>query len=269
MPEIYNYCLIIVNVLSNHSIYSLAHAEASFPTFISFIPILMKTFAAKLLDSKQRNENEDGNETATNEAQSGTVTSQKWAYISAIQYLLKGWSIVLQNAQFVKELTGRWFEGYKMTMSIISSFMHAIFSVPFGEREEISVPLPDREIFKEILVKIGLFSSYFFGRTLPKIFTILAETVEEFLSTMETHVTVEDLNMWRENMHWILLIVGHSLVEEDDNHNCIFQNSILNYYENVVTREDNDFSTYASYIKACIDEPQDLTDPSDVDLVIK
>uniref|UniRef100_A0A1I8EEB6 Exportin-1 C-terminal domain-containing protein n=1 Tax=Wuchereria bancrofti TaxID=6293 RepID=A0A1I8EEB6_WUCBA len=218
---------------------------------------------------KQRSENEDGNEAAANEAQSSPVTAQKWAYISAIQYLLKGWSIVLQNAQFVKELTGRWFDDYKMTMSIISSFMHAIFSVPFGEREEVSVSLPDREIFKEILIKIGSFSSYFFGQSLSKIFTILAETVEEFLSTIETNVTVEELNMWRENMHWILLIVGHSLVEEDDNHNYVFQNRLLNYYENIVTRENNDFSIYALYIKACIVEPQDLTDPSDIDLVIK
>ncbi|EJW73485.1 hypothetical protein WUBG_15610, partial [Wuchereria bancrofti] len=46
---------------------------------------------------KQRSENEDGNEAAANEAQSSPVTAQKWAYISAIQYLLKGWSIVLQK----------------------------------------------------------------------------------------------------------------------------------------------------------------------------
>lgn len=66
-----------------------------------------------------------------------------------------------------------------------------------------------------------------------------------------------------------LLITGHILVEEDKDHNCIWQSKLLVYYEDIITEEENNIDSYASYIEACINAPQTLTDPPDIDLVIK
>ncbi|VDM94200.1 unnamed protein product, partial [Onchocerca ochengi] len=152
---------------------------------------------------------------------------------------------------------------------MISSFMQTMFSAPFGDREEVSVTLPDREIFKEIMIKIGSFSSYFLDQMLPKIYIILAEILGEFLITMETGMNEESLNMWRENMHWILLAVGHTLVEEDKNRNCVWQRKLLDYYDEISEEGHANINICASYIDACIDTPQILTDSSDINLIIK
>ncbi|EFO25742.2 hypothetical protein LOAG_02747 [Loa loa] len=272
MPETYSFCLMIVNILSSHPIYSLIRAEATFPSFLSFIPILMESFAVKLSDSKETSEN-DGENKNVNKAEKDAVKechmALKWAYISAIQHLYKGWLIILQNLQFIEQLTTYWLDFAKITNGMISSFTQTVFSVPFGDREEVSVPLPDREIYKEILIKIGAFSSYFLDQTLSKTFSMLVETVEEFLTTMEKEISVEELNMWRENMHWIMLIVGHVLVQEDDDRNCVFQSKLLVYYAETIVGENNNINSYAPFIEACINTPQALTDPPDVDIVIK
>uniref|UniRef100_A0A0R3S230 Importin-11 n=1 Tax=Elaeophora elaphi TaxID=1147741 RepID=A0A0R3S230_9BILA len=132
-----------------------------------------------------------------------------------------------------------------------------------------SIPLPDREIFKEILLKIGSFSSYILDEMLPKIYTILAETLEEFLQSVNTGLSIEDLENFRENMHWILLIIGYVLVEEDEEHNFVWQSKLVFHYEEVIAGKQNNLDKYVPYIEGCINAPNLLTDPSDVDIVIK
>ncbi|KAM3720141.1 Exportin-4 [Dirofilaria immitis] len=255
MPQAYGHCLMIANILTTHPIQSLARAESSFPIFISFIPELTENFAVRLLSIMNKKVSESEEEKIEEKVE-GKVDEKveektpmaenfpttKWTYISAIQHLFKGWLIILQNSDYLEEVFNYAINFSRITIIMISSFMQTMFSIPFGDREEVSVPLPDREIFKEIMIKIGTFSSYFLDQMLPKIFTILAETVEEFLATTETEMSDEDLNMWRENMHWILL---------------------------GVEEERTDIDNYAFYIEACISSPQTLTDPPNIDLVIK
>ncbi|MCP9256790.1 hypothetical protein DINM_000008 [Dirofilaria immitis] len=282
MPQAYGHCLMIANILTTHPIQSLARAESSFPIFISFIPELTENFAVRLLSIMNKKVSESEEEKIEEKVE-GKVDEKveektpmaenfpttKWTYISAIQHLFKGWLIILQNSDYLEEVFNYAINFSRITIIMISSFMQTMFSIPFGDREEVSVPLPDREIFKEIMIKIGTFSSYFLDQMLPKIFTILAETVEEFLATTETEMSDEDLNMWRENMHWILLGVGHVLVEEDNDRNCVWQSKLLDYYQEISEEERTDIDNYAFYIEACISSPQTLTDPPNIDLVIK
>ncbi|OZC07495.1 hypothetical protein X798_05489 [Onchocerca flexuosa] len=245
---------------------SVARAEASFPVFISFIPELTENFA------KKKDEQEEGNVDAkVNEKGSLTDCSLglKWAYISAIQHLFKGWLIVLQNSVFLEGVLGYTIDFAKITIVMISSFMQTMFSVPFGDRQEASLTLPDREIFKEIMIKIGSFSSYYLDQMLPKIFTILADILGEFLITMDTGMKEKNLNMWQENMHWILLDIGHILVEEDKNRNCVWQRKLLDYYDEISEEGNDNIDICASYIDACVNTPQILTDTSDINLIIK
>ncbi|VBB29893.1 unnamed protein product [Acanthocheilonema viteae] len=274
MPDVYTYSMMISNILANHSIHSLARAEASFATFLSFIPLLTESFTLKLSYMSEKSENEEGEE--KDEKGTKNVPARrcnatlKWAYISALQNLFKGWLIVLQNSEFIVEVMSYAIDFAQITILMISAFMQMIFSIPFGEREEVTSPLPDREIFKEILIKIGLFSSYYLDEMLSKIYTILAETLEEFLSTLEIGMCMEDLENFRENMHWILLIIGHVLVEEDEDRNYVWQSKLLVYYDDTVAGSKSiDVDKYASYMEACINTPQLLTDPSEIDLVIK
>ncbi|VDO40055.1 unnamed protein product [Onchocerca flexuosa] len=221
---------------------------------------------------KKKDEQEEGNVDAkVNEKGSLTDCSLglKWAYISAIQHLFKGWLIVLQNSVFLEGVLGYTIDFAKITIVMISSFMQTMFSVPFGDRQEASLTLPDREIFKEIMIKIGSFSSYYLDQMLPKIFTILADILGEFLITMDTGMKEKNLNMWQENMHWILLDIGHILVEEDKNRNCVWQRKLLDYYDEISEEGNDNIDICASYIDACVNTPQILTDTSDINLIIK
>uniref|UniRef100_A0A915PYS2 Exportin-5 n=1 Tax=Setaria digitata TaxID=48799 RepID=A0A915PYS2_9BILA len=266
MPELYNYCLMIGNILTAHPVHSLARAEASFPTFLSFIPELTEILSVKLLYLKRKDtKDESGKEVVKEEYNS----SLKWAYISGLQHLFKGWLIVIHNSVFIQQLLSYSIDFAKVTIIMISSVMQTMFSVPFGDREELTIPFPDREIFKELLIKIGYFSAFFSEQMLPRVFTILAETLEEFLSTMETEMNQDELNMWRENMHWILLTVGHVLVEENKNRQFVWQKKLLLHYKELIKEEQFDPEASADYIEACISAPQELTDPTNVDVVIK
>lgn len=89
----------------------------------------------------EKSENEDGkkdDKEDNSEKLKKGQTTLKWACISAIQHLFKGWLIVLQNIEFIVEMNYA-VNFAQITTVMISSFMQMIFSVPFGDREEVGV----------------------------------------------------------------------------------------------------------------------------------
>lgn len=90
----------------------------------------------------QKCDDEDDSENCKekeNEAIKECDTAFKWAYISAIQHLYKGWMIVLENSQIVEELISYAIDIPKTTIVLISLFMQTVFSIPFGDREEVCI----------------------------------------------------------------------------------------------------------------------------------
>ncbi|VBB33229.1 unnamed protein product [Acanthocheilonema viteae] len=252
--EIPGFCIIIHKLLTYHRILSFPRAEMSFVTFLTIFVQCA--------------------EHLTPIAMQKALEEDDHVYLESLQNLYDGWWVILRNCGIIGDACHYPIDFDELTIKIISAFMRNILSEPHGCR--IKVPIQecdeeiddDREIFKELLSSIGRFSAFYSAQILPRIFTVLFDKVKQFLSYIEIGVNDETLNVWREDMHWTLLLTGFILTTSDDDGVSHFQNDILDYYQSASRNEVMDVDSSISYIKACIDSPNTITGPARVDPLI-
>uniref|UniRef100_A0A915PVU4 Exportin-4 n=1 Tax=Setaria digitata TaxID=48799 RepID=A0A915PVU4_9BILA len=253
--EILGLCMIVHKLLTYHRILSFPRAEMSFLTFVTIVVQCA--------------------EHLTPIAMQKALEEDDHVYIEGLQNLYDGWWVMLRNSDIIRN-TSRYAVNFEdSTLTIISAFMRTVLSEPFGCR--VKIPLQecdgesddDREVFKDLLNAIGRFSAFYCTQMLPRMFTVIFDKMKQFLSFIETGVHDETLNVWREDMHWILLLVGFMLTSSDDDGSSHLQNDILDHFEHIVYGEIVDIDSSAPYIKACIDSPDSISDPARVDPLMK
>ncbi|VDK73552.1 unnamed protein product [Litomosoides sigmodontis] len=253
--EILGFCMIVHKLLTYHRIISFPRAEM----FVTFLTIFVKCV-----------------EHLTPIAMQTALEEDDHVHHESLQSLYDGWWVLLRNWSIIRDNCRYTINMEDSTITIISAFMRAILSEPYGYR--VMVPIQecneetddDREIFKELLNSIGRFSAFYPAQMLPRMFTLVFYKMKQLLSYIETGADEETLNTWREDMHWTLLLTGFILTTSDDDGVSHLQNDILDYYENALYgNEVVDADSSVAYIKTCIDSPNTVTDPVRVDPLIK
>ncbi|VDK77368.1 unnamed protein product [Onchocerca ochengi] len=253
--EILGFCIIVHKLLTYHQILSFPRAKMSFVTFVSIIVQCV--------------------EHLTPIAMQKALEEDDCIYIESLRNLYNGWWVMLRNNDIIESTSCCPVNFEDSTLKIISAFMRTVLSEPYGCR--VKVPIQecdeeiddDREIFKELLNDIGRFFAFYCAQMLPRMFTVLFDKVKQFLSFMERGVNDETLNTWREDMHWTLLLIGSMLTSSDDDGSSHLQNDLIDYFERVSYDGIIDIDSSVPYIKACIDSPNTITDPTRVDPLIK
>ncbi|EJD74821.1 hypothetical protein LOAG_17920 [Loa loa] len=253
--EILGLCLIVHKLLTYHRILSFPRAEMSFVTFVNIVVQCAEHLTAVAMQK--------------------ALEEDDHVYLESLQSLYDGWWVMLRNSDIIRNTSRYPVNFEESTLTIISAFMRAVLSEPYGCRVKVPVQEcddeidDDREIFKELLNSIGHFSAFYSSQMLPRMFTVLFDKLKQFLSFIEMGVGDETLNTWREDMHWTLLLTGFMLTSSDDDGSSHLQSDILEHFENDSYGNVVDIDSSVPYIKACIDSPNTITDPARVDPITK
>uniref|UniRef100_A0A915ATK0 Exportin-4 n=1 Tax=Parascaris univalens TaxID=6257 RepID=A0A915ATK0_PARUN len=190
-------------------------------------------------------------------------------YRVALTKMYEGWLVMVRGF----ERTGRKGSLKNHTLKIVSSFVRTVLSEPAGQRLS-EVPQreymedfeqDDRDHFADTLKTIGSFAIYCIDQFLPMLFEILKKKIEQFYEFMRNGVGQKALDVWREDMHWILLFFGFVLTNEDVDGSCHMPSGIYDYCMTMTSLSGKG----APFIRACIENPRAIVDDPSVNLIFR
>uniref|UniRef100_A0A915PD20 Exportin-4 n=1 Tax=Meloidogyne floridensis TaxID=298350 RepID=A0A915PD20_9BILA len=161
-------------------------------------------------------------------------------YSSALGNLFQVWRPLLRSAHIFKENISVLIESHNV--AIIETFIKSVLSPPFGNREkptsgeiydENEDEEDDRIVFMDILCDIGFFCLYSIDYFVDFVTRAIVQRLVELTSLNLQTVDSKQLEIWQEDFHWILLIIGLKGYQSGeftkfDDFSPLFQNCIDN-----------------------------------------
>ncbi|KAL7075491.1 hypothetical protein ACQ4LE_005364 [Meloidogyne hapla] len=137
-------------------------------------------------------------------------------YSSALGNLFQVWRPLLRSAHIFKENISTLIESHNA--NIIEAFIKSVLSPPFGCREkptsgeiydENEDEEDDRIIFMDVLCDVGFFCLYSIDYFVDFVTRAIVQRLGELTSLDLATCNPKQLEIWQEDFHWLLLIIGH------------------------------------------------------------
>ncbi|MFH4977382.1 hypothetical protein AB6A40_004091 [Gnathostoma spinigerum] len=248
-------CTIIYKLITFHHISSLFHADRSvLQQFLSFL----SHYSQSLTSTGIRL----------------ALVEDDYELIHSVSRLFESWLALLRGAARI-QLSSDLLEP---TFQIYSCFLKAVLSSPFGMREKLCSEdtikddineQDDRVAYSNVLVPLGGFGSFAASQSFSVLFEILATLLTKFFSFLSSGMNEEVVNDWREDMHWILLIIGHTLASEDGDGSCQISPEVFDYCEDMVKNGSTDPSRSDGFLSLCVSGPSSVPGSVGVDPFIR
>lgn len=194
------------------------------------------------------------------------------SYHESLVQIYDGWLVFLRGSER-SSLCGSLKEP---TFAILSAFLRSLFSPPIGSRIQVTEnerveenEQDDRELFSDSLVPIGHFAVFCIDQILPMFISCFKEKLSQFYGFLESGVSDEVLNVWREDMHWLLLLIGFSLTGEDVDGSCHVPGDVYEYCVEQAKKGISSPANSSPFLLACIEHSRSIPDHSTVDPVIQ
>ncbi|VDN01903.1 unnamed protein product [Thelazia callipaeda] len=255
--EIFGLCMMVGKLLTYHRIISFRRAEKSLPIFSSIIVRCAEHLTPIAIQK--------------------VLKEDDTAYVDALKRIYDGWWVLLRNSNIIVTTLDDPIGFKDSTLRIVAAFVRSVLSEPFGSRGQLSVRKcgaekvdDDREIFQHLLDLIGQFSSFYCANVLPYMFTVIFAKLKQFISLIEIDVGDENLSIWREDMHWTLILIDkYILTVAEDDGGSLLQNDVVAYFEELVHVGISDIDRSIEYINSCIVSPHAIIDSEQVNTFIK
>lgn len=146
-------------------------------------------------------------------------------------------------------------------LQIVKNFVECVLAPPLGCRPPVFAEddddEDDRTVFNDLLTPLGTMACYNVRDFMDMMIHLVRERVAEFQTMANRSTDLTHLASWQEDMHWILLIIGNSVVGEDIDGSChtepeVLENSValLKDRGQMFSFEDTDV-----FLTRCIENP--------------
>ncbi|CAK5080251.1 unnamed protein product [Meloidogyne enterolobii] len=184
-------------------------------------------------------------------------------YSSALGNLFQVWRPLLRSAHIFKENISVLIESHNV--AIIETFIKSVLSPPFGNREkptsgeiydENEDEEDDRIVFMDILCDIGFFCLYSIDYFVDFVTRAIVQRLNELTSLDLQTVDSKQLEIWQEDFHWILLIIGHFIRHNSYSYiGNIPEELALKCLKGYQSGEFTKFDDFSPLFQNCIDNP--------------
>uniref|UniRef100_A0A915LHB8 Exportin-4 n=1 Tax=Meloidogyne javanica TaxID=6303 RepID=A0A915LHB8_MELJA len=184
-------------------------------------------------------------------------------YSSALGNLFQVWRPLLRSAHIFKENISVLIESHNV--AIIETFIKSVLSPPFGNREkptsgeiydENEDEEDDRIVFMDILCDIGFFCLYSIDYFVDFVTRAIVQRLVELTSLNLQTVDSKQLEIWQEDFHWILLIIGHFIRHNSYSYiGNIPEELALKCLKGYQSGEFTKFDDFSPLFQNCIDNP--------------
>uniref|UniRef100_A0A914WUI0 Exportin-4 n=1 Tax=Plectus sambesii TaxID=2011161 RepID=A0A914WUI0_9BILA len=258
--EVLNFCQMISKLLSYHPLPSFVRLPPD--TFKQFIDFLTQ-FGGRLCEEAIRESlSEDGDDNK---------------YHEALAKLFDTWTILLRaEGRLIPENTFR-----QPTWELFTAFYRSVLSAPIGSRPltsassggdvEQDIEQDDRELFADLLGPIGVFGRACMSDFLPLVSHTLSEKLSQFSYLLSSGGgDLSNLSVWQEDMHWLLLILGYTLTNEDGDGSCHVHGEVYQYSVDTFKTQGNISSEAGiNFVSTCLRSTELATPEANVDAVMQ